>query len=115
MASSSPVLVTQPKFAEQIQSLPSPLGVSIPLQRGYMIWSQKSSLYKGGELGDGRDIVHFLFNPSTITSDYNVNTTSQQAAMNYQVPDDMGSYIPDRKSTRLNSSHPLKSRMPSSA
>lgn len=88
-------LVIQPRFATQITSLPQPLGVPMPVQRGYMIWGQQNGLFKGGELGDGRDIIHFLFNPSTVTADYNVNLTGMQAAMNYMVPGDGGTYMPN--------------------
>ena len=67
MAGSPGTLVTQPAFAAQIQSVSSPLGVNIALQRGYMIWEQPMpSIYSGGgPLGDGRDMINFLFNPST--------------------------------------------------
>ena len=94
---SSGQLVTQPAFASQIQNLPSPVGMGntngalANLQRGYMIWANaQPSLYPngGGPLGDGRDVIRFLFNPSTITTDYNIGNASLQAAMLYQVPGD---------------------------
>lgn len=83
-------LVTQPKFAPQIQSVSSPMGVSVPLQRGYMIWGQTMpTLYSGGgPLGDGRDLINFLFNPSTVSTDYNIGSATMQAAMMYQMPGD---------------------------
>jgi hypothetical protein len=96
VASKSPALVVQPKFADQIRQLPSPLGVQLPIQRGYMIWEQPmTSLYgsKGGPLGDGRDMINFLFNPSTVSSDYAVGNASLQAAMMYQVPGDQGNLL----------------------
>jgi hypothetical protein len=83
-------LVTQPPFAPQIQSLPSPMGVPIPLQRGYMIWERTIQGYTGGPLNDGRDMINFLFNPSTVTADYNVMMTNATAALQYQMPADMG-------------------------
>lgn len=87
-------LVVQPGFASQIQTVPSPLGVNIPLQRGYMIWGQANFLgYSGGPFGDGRDMINFLYNPSTITSDYNVANASLQAAMMYAVPGDSGNLL----------------------
>lgn len=87
-------LVTQPPFASQIRTVPSPLGVNIPLQRGYMIWEQANFLgYTGGPLGDGRDMISFLFNPSTVTSDYNIANASLQAAMLYTVPGDSGNLL----------------------
>lgn len=88
-------LVIQPKFAEQIRNLPSPLGVQLPVQRGYMIWSASGGNlgYSGGQLGDGRDIINFLYNPSTITTDYNIGNASLQAAMMYAVPGDNGNLL----------------------
>lgn len=94
MASPGP-LVIQPKFAEQIRNLPSPLGVQLPVRRGYMIWADSGGNlgYTGGQLGDGRDIINFLFNPTTITTDYNIANASLQAAMMYQVPGDNGNLL----------------------
>lgn len=88
-------LVIQPKFAEQIRNLPSPLGVQLPVQRGYMIWSASGGNlgYSGGQLGDGRDIINFLYNPSTIGTDYNIGNASLQAAMMYTVPGDNGNLL----------------------
>lgn len=92
-------LVIQPKFAEQIQNLSAPLGVqpggSMGFQRGYMIWADKGGNlgYTGGPLNDGRDMINFLFNPSTISTDYNVGNASLQAAMMYQVPGDQGNLL----------------------
>ncbi len=92
MASSpgTQTLVTQPAFAAQIQSVSSPMGVNVALQRGYMIWGQTMpTLYSGGgPLGDGRDLINFLFNPSTISTDYNIGNATLQAAMMYQQPGD---------------------------
>jgi hypothetical protein len=95
MAVKGSPLAIQPKFAEQIRNLPSPLGVRLPVQRGYMIWSASGGNlgYTGGQLGDGRDIVNFLFNPTTITTDYNIGNASLQAAMMYQVPGDNGNLL----------------------
>ncbi len=88
--------MTQPKFAQQITNTPSPVGTSnTALQRGYMIWDQPMpTLYSGGgPLGDGRDVINFLFNPSTVTADYNIANASLQAAMMYQVPGDSGNLL----------------------
>jgi hypothetical protein len=95
---SSQSLVTQPAFASQITNVPSPIGTSNitgGLQRGFMIWEKASTLYGsgGGPLGDGRDVINFLFNPSTVTSDYNVGNASLQAAMLYTVPGDSGNLL----------------------
>lgn len=94
MASPTP-LVKQPPFAPQIQQISRAMGTNVNLQRGYMIWANPmTSLYSGGgELGDGRDIIHFLFNPSTVSSDYNVGNASLQAAMMYAVPGDQGNLL----------------------
>ena len=68
--------------------------MNIPLQRGYMIWAQQNFLsYTGGPLGDGRDMINFLFNPSTVNTDYNVANASLQAAMMYTVPGDSGNLL----------------------
>lgn len=88
-------LVIQPRFAAQIQNLSAPLGVQMPVKRGYMIWADSGGNlgYTGGELADGRDVINFLFNPSTITTDYNIGNASLQAAMMYQVPGDNGNLL----------------------
>lgn len=90
-----PTLVNQPKFASQLQSQRPVLGEDISLQRGYMLWAQpmKSIYGGGGPLNDGRDMINFLFNPSTVSTDYNVGNTSLQAAMMYQVPGDQGNLL----------------------
>lgn len=88
-------LVTQPAFAKQIRNTSSPMGVNIALQRGYMIWAQARPKYTGGPLNDGRDMINFMFNPATVTSDYNLNpNSSTAAAMDYMVPGDMGTIAP---------------------
>lgn len=94
-------LVTQPAFASQILNLPSPVGMGntngagSALQRGYMVWANSMpTLYSGGgALGDGRDVIRFLFNPSTVNSQYNVGNASLQAAMMYPVPGDSGNLL----------------------
>lgn len=90
-----PTLINQPKFAAQMQSQRPALGENISLQRGYMIWAQpmKSFYAHGGPLNDGRDMIRFLFNPSTVSTDYNIGNTSLQAAMMYQVPGDQGNLL----------------------
>lgn len=88
-------LVIQPKFAPQIQNLTSPLGVSSPLQRGYMIWTEKNfNGYTGGPLGDGRDMINFLFNPSTVSADFQGQMTGQQGVMQFKYSGDKGNYAP---------------------
>lgn len=59
-----------------------------------MIWAQQNFLgYTGGPIGDGRDIINFLFNPSTVNTDYNIANASLQAAMLYTVPGDSGNLL----------------------
>jgi hypothetical protein len=88
-------LVTQPPFAPQMTDLPRALGTNVPLQRGYMIWAKPmTSFYSGGgPLGDGRDMIKFSFNPSTVSTDYNVANASLQATMMYTVPGDQGNLL----------------------
>lgn len=85
-----PKLLVQPAFDSRIRRLPSPLGVAIDIQRGQMVWDGKQGSnglgYTGGPFGDGRDRINFLFNPSTVSSDFNVGNASLQAAMMYPVP-----------------------------
>lgn len=88
-------LVTQPAFAKQIRNTSSPMGVTVPLQRGYMIWDRPNPKYTGGPFNDGRDMINFMFNPATVTADYNANpNSSTAAAMDYRVPGDMGVIAP---------------------
>jgi hypothetical protein len=92
-------LIKQPGFAPQLTALPTPIGSSNQvgnIQRGYMIWDQPMTASygtSGGPLGDGRDMINFLFNPSTVTSDYSVGNVSLQGAMLYQVPGDNGNLL----------------------
>ena len=89
-------LQKQPPFAPQIRQISRAMGTNIGLQRGYMLWAQQGAGlgYTGGPLGDGRDMIHFLFNPSPPSrSDYNVGNASLQAAMMYSVPGDQGNLL----------------------
>jgi hypothetical protein len=86
-------LLIQPKFATQSQSYGTPMGSpSTDVFRGYMIWDQGSSNgglglgYTGGQHSDGRDIINFQFNPSTVDTSYSVNNASLQAAELFPVP-----------------------------
>jgi hypothetical protein len=96
-ATASPVqpLVVQPRFSSQLQQISRAMGTNVNLQRGYMIWADQGGNlgYTGGELGDGRDMINFLYNPSTVSSDYNVGNASLQAAMMYTVPGDSGNLL----------------------
>lgn len=91
-------LVLQPPFATQLTSLPGPMGTTNivgGLQRGFMLWENYNTFYgqSGGPMNDGRDCINFLFNPSTVTSDYNVGNASLQAAMLYAAPGDAGNLL----------------------
>lgn len=89
-------LVIQPKFAGQLyrqQTMAGAAANNPPLQHGYMIWDQPmTSIYKssGGGGGNGRDLINFMFNPSTVNTDYNVGSVALQAAYLYPVPGDNG-------------------------
>ena len=65
--------------------------------------------------GKGNDFLGWLHLPSSITAEHlaDLKATAQVLRDNCEVVVVAG--IGDRKSTRLNSSHTLKSRMPSSA
>lgn len=72
------------------------MGVSVPLQRGYMIWEKPLTQFytsTGGALGDGRDIIRFLFNPSTVNSDYTIGNSQLQAAQLFLAPGDNGNLL----------------------
>jgi hypothetical protein len=82
----SPSLLIQPAFDSRIRKYHSPLGTdSGGLQRGYMIWDAKGGpftpTYSGGPFGDGRDMINFLYNPSTISTDFVIANGSLQAGM----------------------------------
>lgn len=87
---SSPSLLVQPGFDARIRRYASPFGTgsAAGLQRGFMIWDAKGGNlgYQGGPHGDGRDMIQFLYNPSTISTDYNVANGSLQFSMMYPMP-----------------------------
>lgn len=88
----SNVLVTQPAFSPQMQyTLSAALGTNVNLQRGYLIWADAGWMnYTGGELGDGRDVIHFMFNPSTVSTSYTTANATLQAAMMFPDPGSTG-------------------------
>jgi hypothetical protein len=78
---------TQPPFdARLYNSLAFPLtnsaGGSTTLQRGSMIWDQPLPGYSQ------RAYINYLFNPSTVASDFAMSNTSAQAAQLYPNPGD---------------------------
>jgi hypothetical protein len=100
MTTTAGPLLVQPQFAAQIRSLPSPLGVPINIQRGFMIWEYGSASkdgsnlgYTGGPYKDGRDKINFLYNPATVSSQYAVGNGTLQSAMMYPVPGSTSAYL----------------------
>lgn len=76
---------TQPNFAPQLTNKAFPLsgpGASYTLQTGYMIWDQIMPGYSQ------RASIQYLYNPSTVSSDYNIADTYAQAALNFPNPGD---------------------------
>lgn len=89
-------LLTHPGFDPRSRSYgKGALGVSPSLQRGYLVWADKGGNvgYTGGPFGDGRDMIRFQYNPSTISSSYAVANASLQAAMMYPVPGSTGQLL----------------------
>ncbi len=58
-------------------------GQSGVVQRGYMIWASP-----GLPGYSGLATVHYLYNPSTVSSDYNIADASAQASLNFPNPGD---------------------------
>lgn len=78
-------LLIQPKFDPRIYTMAFPLtgeaaGV---IQRGYMIWASP-----GLPGYSGLASVHYLYNPSTVSSDYSIADASAQASLNFPNPGD---------------------------
>lgn len=78
-------LFQQPPFAQQLNTKAFPLtnggGGSSTLQTGYMIWASP-----GLSAYNGLAMIQYLYNPSTVASDYNVASADAQAAMNFPTP-----------------------------
>ena len=77
--------ITQPPFDKRILSRAFPLGGGIGgqyLQSGYMIWDKPLPGYSQ------RAIIRYLYNPSTIASDYSIADASAQASLNFPNPGD---------------------------
>lgn len=80
-------LLTQPKFDSRLYTMAYPLtgNGAGQIQRGYMIWDGS----EGVPLGyNGLASVHYLYNPSTVSSDYNIADASAQASLNFPNPGD---------------------------
>lgn len=83
MANKDPI--TQPKFDSRLNALAFPLTGS-PLHggfiRGYMKQFQPLPGYSRNS------VIHFQYNPSTVSADYNIADPSAQAALNFPNPGD---------------------------
>jgi hypothetical protein len=78
-----PQLITQPPFDKRLTTLAYPLtGEMGVLQAGYMIWDKPLPGYSG------RAVVRYLYNPSTVSADYNIADASAQASLNFPNPGD---------------------------
>lgn len=78
-------MIAQPPFDHRLTTLAFPLngaGGSQTLQSGYMIWDKPIPGYSG------RAVVRYLYNPSTVSADYNIADASAQAALNFPNPGD---------------------------
>lgn len=76
--------ITQPPFSKQQNTYAFPLtgGSSQTLQPGYMIWDKPLPGY--GQ----RAVIQYLYNPSTVSADYNIADASAQASLNFPNPGD---------------------------
>lgn len=83
-------LYTQPGFDQRITKLSSPVGNSgvTKLQRGYMVWDQSQSFPPGYDKGGGPAVVLFLYNPSSIQTSYQIQTSAANAATMYPLSSD---------------------------
>jgi hypothetical protein len=75
---------TQPNFDRRLTTLTWPLTSTLsgnyPIQRGFMYWDTSVGLPTGYSKPA---VVRFLFNPSTITTNYILQDSGAQAALNY--------------------------------
>lgn len=80
--------LSQPKFDSRINALAFPLAgqssksTSVGLTRGYMRQYQPLPNYSRSS------VIHYQYNPSTVSSDYNIADPSAQAALNFPNPGD---------------------------
>jgi hypothetical protein len=81
---SSTAVTIQPAFDKRITTLAFPLtGTGAgTIERGYMVWDQPIPGYSG------KAMVNYLYNPSTVSADYNIADPSVQAAMNFPIASD---------------------------
>ena len=76
---------TQPPFSPNLTTLAYPLSenVSATLGRGYMIWDPPYIPGYGQPA-----MINYLYNPSTVSADYNVADASAQQSLNFPNPGD---------------------------
>ena len=78
-------MITQPPFDKRLTTLAFPLNGGRGgqfLQTGYMIWDKPIPGYSG------RAVIRYLYNPSTVSADFNIADASAQAALNFPNPGD---------------------------
>lgn len=82
-----PALYTQPPFSDQLSTLAYPLtngpAAGATLQTGYMVWAPPYIPGYGSTA-----VIQYLYNPSTVSSDYNIADATAQAALNFPNPGD---------------------------
>lgn len=82
-----PALYTQPPFSDQLSTLAYPLtngpAAGATLQTGYMVWAPPYIPGYGSPA-----VIQYLYNPSTVSSDYNIADATAQAALNFPNPGD---------------------------
>ena len=87
MTTPSQSLLIQPKFDARLFTMAFPLtgSQSGTIQRGYMIWDSPGLPL---QYGSALATVHYLYNPSTVASDFNIASASAQASLNFPNPGD---------------------------
>ena len=87
MTTPSQSLLIQPKFDARLFTMAFPLtgSQSGTIQRGYMIWDSPGLPL---QYGSALATVHYLYNPSTVASDFNIASASAQASLDFPNPGD---------------------------
>lgn len=82
-------LFVQPPFDPRIRSLRHPLSGGLTrLVRGFMMWDKSVGYPRGYKKAA---VIKFLYNPSTVSTSYIMNTSAAQAAVNFPNSGDRGS------------------------
>ena len=79
----APQFFVQPPFATQLNKI-FPLTGSSTLQMGYMIWDANHLMPGYGSPA----VINYLYNPSTVSSDFAMSNASAQSAQLYPNPGD---------------------------